>query len=339
MKLVSSTGYGFTGSTAITDLIREYAGVETCKYSGFELKFFHDIKGILNLHNYMVRNRTPAAMNQAGRDYLKKCEEWATSGNAMNYEIFFHNRFMKYTQKYLEELGGDTYMLIHDLSDITRVQNFCSKVVNKINIIWNSFVYKEGYAEKHTRPIPLFAKEGRNYLCDLSDADFEIITKKYFKNLLDSFTDKPIINIHELIPISIIDECSRYFDNLFIITTERDPRDIYLNAKYRWLTLDHPSEDVVFFCKHYRWLRKLIVPTKKKEVLHIQFEDLVYKYDDTVKEIEDFLGISSSEHIQMKQFFIPDKAQNNCDLRNVYDAEKENIRFIENELSEYLYDF
>lgn len=339
MRIISSTGYGFTGSTAITDLVKEYSGVETCKYSGYELKFFHDTKGIINLKNYMVNNRTPAAMNDAALDYLNKCKEWASSGTAMNYELFFGNQFMKHSLKYLENLGGEIYMDVHDFSNLSNFENFITRVVNKLQYTWHSLTYKEPYGQKHLRPIPLFADNKRNYLFDLDEDKFTNITKLYFQCLMNAFTEKEFANIHELVPISLIDECCRYFDDIYIITTERDPRDIYLNAKHRWLTLDHPSKDVVFFCEHYKWLRSLIPKTKKKEVIKIQFEDLVFDYEKTVKRIEDFCGLNSENHINKKQFFNPDKAKLNCNLIGVYKEEKRNIEYIERELTDWLFDF
>lgn len=339
MKIVSSTGYGFTGSTAITDLIREYSDVETCKYSGYELKLFHDTQGILNLYNYMVLNRTPSGMNDAATAFYKKCKRWAEAGKSMNYELFFNNAFMKYTEQYLEELGGEIYMKVHDMDELSSLETLISKIVNKGHAMWHSLTYKEEYGQKHLCPIPLFAKSKRNYLFNVDEANFTKITKTYLSNLMNAFTDKPIANIHELIPISMIDECCRYFDDIFIITTERDPRDIYLNAKYRWLTIDHPSEDVVFFCEHYKWLRSLIPDTKKKEVLKVQFEDLVYKYDETVGRIEEFLNIDLDRHVDMKKYFNPEKARMNCNLSGKYAEEKDNIKYIEKELSKWLYNF
>lgn len=338
-KLISSTGYGFTGSTAITDLVREYSEVATCKSSGYELKFFHDTKGILNLYHYMIVNRTPAAMNQARRDYIERCNQWATSGSSMNYEIFFDNKFLKYTKEYVESLCGEKYMLIHDFSKMTEGQKIIYRLLSKINSMCHSLTYKEAYGQKHLKPLTIFSQKEKNCIINLKDEDFVNITKKYFANLLNSFTDKPYANLHELIPISLIDECSRYFDNLYVITTERDPRDIYLNAKYRWLTLDHPSQNVDFFCEYYRWIRSLIPRTEKKEVLKIQFEDLVFHYEDTVEKIEDFLGFEAKNHIYPKKYFVPEKAALNCNLKNVYREEKKNIQIIEKELSEWLYDF
>ncbi|MCR5739238.1 MAG: sulfotransferase [Lachnospiraceae bacterium] len=339
MKIVSSTGYGFTGSTAITDLIKEYSGVETCKYSGYELKFFHDTKGVLNLHHYLVNDRTPAAMNDAALDYYKKCMGWAASGKSMNYELFFNGRFTECTTRYLEALGGDRFMDVHDLDNLTRIESLVSRVVNKLNAIRHSLTYKEEYGQKHIRPIPLFAKTKRNYLYDVSEDEFVELTRRYFSELLGAFTDKPVANIHELVPISLIDTCCRFFDDIYIITTERDPRDIYLNAKYRWLTLDHPSEDVVFFCEHYKWLRSLIPRTEKKEVIKIQFEDLVYKYEDTVDRIERFLGLDPADHIDARKYFNPEKARLNCNLVSEYKDEKKNLEYIEKELTDWLFDF
>ena len=66
---------------------------------------------------------------------------------------------------------------------------------------------------------------------------------------------------------------------------------------------------------------------------------MIYKYDETAKKIERWLEFKSDEHNRKKQYFDPDRSikntltwkKNKCDLME--------IRYIENELKEYLYDF
>lgn len=142
-----------------------------------------------------------------------------------------------------------------------------------------------------------------------------------------------------MIPIQAMDECSRYFDDIRIIATERDPRDIYLTAKHRWMTLDYPCKDVDIYCKYYKWLRGTIKEALNTKVLKIQFEDLVFNYDKTVAEIEDFLEISSKYHINPKTKFIPEKSAAGCNLKSMYVEDANEIRVIEQKLSKWLYKF
>lgn len=339
MKIVTSTGFGFTGSTAITDLISEYEGVQTCAVPGYELKFFHDVKGIFHLYNYLVRCNIPSAKHYAIRDYYNRCAEWATVGTKMNYEIFFNGHFMEYTNDYIKELGGEDFFVVHDFSHMTATQKLLYRVAGKVHKTIGDRIYGGGYAEMKTKPLTLFSEEINHYLYSVDEKSFDEITKRYMMRLFEGIQEQQIINMHELIPINMIDECSKYFDNVAIIATERDPRDIFLTARHKWATLDYPCEDVEVFCKYYRWLRKLLKQEKKKEILRIQFEDLVYHYEDCVKKIEEFVGLDEAMHVRKKTRFIPELSSKNCNLKRIYVEEQENIEYIEKELSEWIYDF
>lgn len=339
MKVISSTGYGFTGSTAITDLISEYSSVKSCPYTGFELKFFHDINGILNLYNFLVMNTMPGTMNIALLKYYERCKTWATSGTSMNYELFFNNHFMEYTKEYVENLGGEDYLITRYANEMTQVQTLILRVVNKMRYTLDGLLHEKGYAESLVKPSKLFTKEKKFYLISVTEEEFIRHTKNYLMKLMEQFCNDQIANIHELIPINLIDDCSRYFEDLCIIKTERDPRDIFLTARHKYLSNGHASDDVHFFCKNYKWLRSLVKDVKKTKVLNIQFEDLALNYDETVQQIEEFAGLNASDHVEIKTRFIPEKASLNCNLKNKYPEEKENIEIIERELKDWLYDF
>ena len=74
------------------------------------------------------------------------------------------------------------------------------------------------------------------------------------------------------------------------------------------------------------------------KVLRVKFEDLIYKYDDTLNIIINHLGFNKEDHINRKSRFNPELSIKNTQLCNniIY---KDEIKIIEKELKEYLYDF
>lgn len=338
MKIVSSAGFGFTGSTAITDLISEYSSVSSLEVPSYELSFFNVSHGILNLYNNMVKNPIPDLMHYAGKDYLKQCEIWANYGNKINHEKVFNNHFMEYSKEYIENLGNNTYYCNHSWEKMTSLQSLLFKVINKLYHISHSIGRKAGYGEQNIEPLTLFSVIEKNYLYDVDEEKFETETKKYFSKLFDEVTDGKIVNVHSLIPIQMIDECARFFDDICVVAVDRDPRDIYLTAKHKWKTLDYPFEDVHFYCDYYKWLRSRL-KDEKTNVLRLQFEDLVYNYDQTVEKIENFVGLNPQDHTNIKKKFVPDFSAKNCNLSEQYEEEKSNIQVIEKELEQWLYDF
>ncbi len=337
MRIISSTGYGSSGSTAITDLISEYSSAQSCKYTGYELKFFHNPRGVFNLYNNLVLNYIPSARFYAIKEYKKFCREGATGGTSMNYEKFFHNTFLKTTDEYLVKLCGEDYITGYSSKKVNALQQMFRRVANKVYKIWQDTFTKKEYGVTYPG-LHLFMEKEKSFLPLVDEHTFTEYTKQYFGELFTAFADNhEFANVHELIPIQMIDECAKYFEDICIIRIDRDPRDIYLNRKYR---ASSPFlDDVETFCKHARWLRTLTREASITRVLSLQFEDLVYHYDDTVRKIEDFCGLRAEDHINMRTRFIPELAVNNCNLKEKYPEEEENIKIIEKELGDLLYDF
>ena len=338
MRAVSSIGQGFTGSTAITDLIKEYSSVETSIVSGYELRFFYDIHGIFCLYSYLVKYRYPGAMTEATKAFMNWAERVARDGSTMNYEKFFNGQFMRITREYIDRLGNNDYDLIDDYSDMNVAQRYIYKGLAKLRQITHKTFKKEGYAQNSLKPLTIFSKKIHSYHYVLNEETFVTETKQYFEQLIAAYAGDKIANFHALIPMNMIDDCIKYFDDLGIIITERDPRDVYLNKKYRWKTVNDDSLDVHSFCDNYRWLRTIVNEITTDKILRVQFEDLVFDYDNTLLKIERFVGLDPKDHAKYKKFFIPEKAAENCRLMDFYKEERENIRIIENELPEWIYE-
>ena len=76
---------------------------------------------------------------------------------------------------------------------------------------------------------------------------------------------------------------------------------------------------------------------KSKDVLKIQFEDLILHYDETVKIICDFLGEEKFIHVDMKKHLIPENSKKNIGLWKNFENKKI-IKKIHDELREYCWD-
>ncbi len=73
---------------------------------------------------------------------------------------------------------------------------------------------------------------------------------------------------------------------------------------------------------------------KSKDVLKIQFEDLILHYDETIKIICDFLGEEKFIHVDMKKHLIPENSKKNIGLWKNFENKKI-IKKIHDELREY----
>ena len=96
--------------------------------------------------------------------------------------------------------------------------------------------------------------------------------------------------------------------------------------------------DVETFCKWFKYTRA----NRDKElenprVNFIQFEDLIFNYDKTKNQVENWLNLSTSDHKNVKKYFDPSFSIKNTRTWIKYKSEKENIAYIEKYLSDYLY--
>ena len=73
-------------------------------------------------------------------------------------------------------------------------------------------------------------------------------------------------------------------------------------------------------------------------ILRIWFEDLVYRYDETVAKIEAFTGLTPQQHVAPKSRFDPARSINNTQNFLIERAWEEEIKnYLE--YPEYLYSF
>ena len=129
-----------------------------------------------------------------------------------------------------------------------------------------------------------------------------------------------------------------YIRDLKVIIVDRDPRDVYIQAMRDG---DHVlPHDPLLFAKQYRDMRRTIDDEiKDPRILRIHFEDLIYRYDFTTKQINKFLGISEEKHKELRKHFNPDISIRNTQLW-INDKNYNNqIKIIEQELEDFLYLF
>lgn len=236
-KVISCTGYGGTGSSAVTDLISEYDNVYVDPVSqDWEVGLFTDPDGILNLHHYLVDPPLPGAEGRVLLDFWKKCRRWARQGTTMNYEKYFHNNFMKATNLYLQELLGDDYQVYYELKG-EFFSNIAARIILKIYyVFYEKFLTKN--PQEPFQGVPMIAKklfdECKIPTREITEKEFTEITRKYLSRLIAGITDEEYLSLDHIISPFQIDECAKYFDDIYIVVADRDPRDVYLSSKHRW---------------------------------------------------------------------------------------------------------
>lgn len=335
MEIVTCAGFGGSGSSAITDLLKEFNKVDSL--GEFEFTLAHELDGISDLEYYLVDSRHRLNCDMAifrFKNLIKRI-----SGG---YQEYIRD-FDKISQRYIEELiclSWNGHWHNHEIRYSTFFQFLYFKIPTKVQNIINK------YKKSNYEMVPFFKRE-EMYFSSLSEKEFLQITKKYTSKIIENAVNNNsdclrYLALDQLVAPNDIERYSRYFNELKVITIDRDPRDLYLLNEIYWKEGWIPSQDIDSFINWFRNTRKVYNKSNEcHNCLYIKFEELVYNYEKTIKKIYNFLALSEEEHINKKQYFNPDISIKNTQLWSKKESEiyLEEIKKIEDELNEFCYKY
>ena len=330
-KIIVPTGYMGSGSSAVTDLLKEYPVLNT-KNSDFEFVFLHAPNGVFDLENKLLNNNNALRSDEAIKscrsfmNSLYKYRGWWVAG----YNNAISNNFLKITEEYISSLKTTTFQgswyIYEKPSTITWLYR---ALLNRIS------------PKLVKRKLPSKTLE----FSLITPEEFYKQSNKYINKIIYEISSdrNPVVLDQLLLPHNLPTIENYKLNNIFPIVITRDPRDVFISNKYYW----YPKEcgipfplDVHEFCRYYKDLRKLEnLRNSNISTLEINFEDLVLNYNDTLKKIEDYLGLQDVEHINKLKHFNPKKSINNLQIFNRKKEYKIEASIIEEELKEYLYPF
>ena len=93
------------------------------------------------------------------------------------------------------------------------------------------------------------------------------------------------------------------------------------------------------FCSFYKGMRETVRPYDPELARTMQFEDFVYKYDETVAQVEEFFGLDPKDHTRPKTHLNPAISIANTQNWRIRPEWAEEIKPIEDMLADYLYEF
>lgn len=271
-SIVSVQGFGYSGSGAVVDLLREYDTTHVIGYVDDEgsvasknikcdeVDVLRLAGGLFEVEKYLGSNnvfqndallhrvvaqfdhsdlyRNNPAIRYYYYEYMSQiCEVLTDSPSSQEYNSYLNHR------------GANDILFLKDMT-IDEYRSLCRRFINSIFAVI-----------KHS------SKEKSFLVLDQLTNDFEFDVQRY----LD------------------------YIPNLKIIMVYRDPRDVYTFAKkadVAWI----PHKTVDMFIKWYRIVTKYF-DAKEQNLYHVvQFENLVCDYDRIVAGIENYIGLQKSAH-------------------------------------------
>lgn len=335
MRIITCASYYGTGSSAITDLVSEFENVYST--GDYEFRFIQDPDGIRDLEYNLVENYNRHNSGHALKKY-KRLVDFLSGGKWIKkYENFFHGDFKRLSYKYIDELTDYKFKGYwhEDVRDRGKAFYIRKRLLNKImQKTWYKIIGAD--RERGINELPHEITYGSNP----GEEKFLTLTRNYTAELLLRLNkeNKEILFIDQLFPPTNLKTYVRYVDNIKAVVVERDPRDLFLLERTVWRGTIAPH-DVQSFCQWYLATRK----HRLNENLNtdfsklIQFEDLIYKYEETLSELTHFLELDPALHFNKRKFFNPDISIKNTKLYERENKYKDEIKYIERELKDYLY--
>lgn len=330
MKIITCASYYGSGSSALTDLVSEYDNVKDL--SDFEFRFLHDLDGVRDLEYHLVDNHNRHNSGHAIKRFARLSQ--FNEGNIFSkrYSQFFEkDDYHRITSEYISELTDFSYpgWWFYDLYDKGTRKYYLYQFLNHAFKRFTKGKLKILKNEKIINSHPTYD-------------DFLSATRSYVSKLMRALNKENFqyLEIDQIVPSSNIDRVLPYFeDEIFVFVVDRDPRDVYLLGKYHWKSRICPT-DPNLFCKWFRYARESGsgVPNETSHVIRLKFEDIVYRYDETVKRIETITGLSAESHTKQYSKMNPKRSVANTRLWEKY-SDDEGIKMIEELLPDYLYDY
>lgn len=336
-KIAIPCGYMGSGSSAITDILSELNSFINLN-GDFEYILMHCPDGIFDLEDKLLLGNNVIRSDEAIYRFEKRINSLYNLKNFWPgmYKKRISADFLSITNDFIKSITDfkhedNVYWYFQQIPDSLSMQIKCylerflfSKIRNNsIKPVLKYRGMRISYVERNE-----FYKCAQKYLFDF----FKLLGIEEHNIILDQF----------LLPHNLF-RINNYFDeNLRVFVVDRDPRDVFILNKYYWLksgvSVAYPLE-VKQFCNYYRKMRQNEIQIEDDRICRIHFEDLIYNYRNSIKNICNFLDISLSEHAKKFHFFNPKISINNTQMYNKDNSYKAEAKIIEDELSEYMYNF
>jgi len=326
--IIGACGFGSTGSSAVTDYLKEYNNFQVL--DDIEFTWVSGVDGLIDLdfHVNHPHNRTMDSIKAIDRYRLMCKNKVKKFGNVG----ISPEKFIKLTDDFLDSIITTSWdWQIHGSRNM--VDKIRRSLYARFSVV-SKWEVKNG---RHWEGYPL----EKVYLSVLPK-DFDEKAKKHVRDILLAMGadfSKPII-LDQPFAGNNPQACFKFFEDPYAVVVDRDPRDNYVFAKTKLLGRFHlmPINNVEDFVKYYRALRKNQPYTEPHErVLCMKFEDMVYHYDETTAKLREFLHLPDNPN--PKSIFDPAISMPNTQVWKRFPQFAKDIEYIEKELPEYLFDY
>ena len=336
-KIVTCTGYGSTGSSVITDLLKEFDNVNSL--GDFEFTFLSTVNGVRDLEYGLFELNNRSNVDIYIKRFMKEMNHLSHYG-INHYEKWFNGNFEKLSLEFIHsiidvEWNGYNMMDIRDESIFVKIMYYSERIYQK-----KILRLRDTSANFYTKVM----KKKRYYACPTSREAFYDKVKIYTEKLANEIkcsNNEEYIVFDQLVPATDIENYLKYVQDLKVIVIDRDPRDLYLLEKHQYKEMFIPYQDVKTFVTWYRMVRECKANEEHSHILRLQFEDFIYNYDKAIEDVMQFLDLKEENWKSKKEYFNPKVSIKNTAKMQDYTSkeDRDEVAYIEKELKQYCYDF
>ena len=312
--IVSVQGFGYSGSGAVVDLLREY---ECCNVVGYvspigSLTSRKEDKGEVN-----IMRRTGGLLQ------LSQLYDEANPSS-----IFWDDAMMK---TFIRQCGYDGLTRNENIKEIyfAFIKEITELRIKNID----GFPYN-GFLSRYDDTSEIF------HLRRMSKGEFINLCRLFLNTLFNQLTkeDGQLLILDQMLADCGYNQTilKQYIPNIKQIAVYRDPRDIYALAhslNVSWIAHDSTDRFVKWFKSCYRGFA-----TEMSDILTVGFENLVNNYDHEVSRIEKDLGIDSGCHTNCFKCFNPQISAQGVGQWRRSAIPNGDFEKIKEELSDYCYE-
>lgn len=329
--IIGACGFGATGSSVVTDYLKEFDSV-TVK-DDLEFTYVTTSDSLLYLEDRLMHphGRTGDSINGFRRfEEMVQRSKRKYQAHGLSPECFEESarKFVDSITmtKWYWEVGGRNKGSLYSIQNIIR-KYYLTRVVPK-------------YEKKHGKRWegwPL--KEVR---LSVRPQNFYEAAQMHVDELLKGvgLDQDKIIALDQPFSGANPQACFPFFKDPYAVVVNRDPRDLYVFGKTKLMGKMRffPVDSVEDFITYYRCLRKdQPYLQDNPRILRLRFEDMVYEYDKTTAILREFLHLP--ENPRPKSVFDPSLSIANTQVFKRFPQFEDDVRKIEEALPEYLFDF
>lgn len=308
MQIVSVSGFGSTGSSAVVDLLSEVEGIWVMPP---EFRLIQDPGGVLELCNSLTSNWGWLQCDA----YVKRFIEYTNT-------IGGKGTFVKWGEGYAQHFGGNFFeerdRFVDQLIDVKKPGH------------WH-YDYYHSYSA-----VEVLVEKGKHKLLRLARKDASEFRRNTRKKPLRFIGPRtPVFELagdfvrRLLSPVASAHGCHtvvldqgvlpyngpltrKLLPELRVVSVDRDPGDVYLDARNynAYPITDDPQDFINFFSS----VRHFAASETDPRTFRMQFEDLITAYEDSKEEIFRFLEIDPAKHVRQYEQLNPEKSLSNIGL-------------------------